>query len=228
MKLIHYYHIYAEGLWRPIVKDHLTALTTSGLAGVGEAEIRIGIVGHPDNREKVKAYLTESGVPYEVHSEAPIGWEQITLDRIDLSEDARILYCHTKGAAFQNSLSVPWRRSMTEGLVYRWRRAVTLLETGNPGQWIPVDAVGCYWLPYNGGPPRHFSGNFWWANTDYLRRLPRPVAASSRWDAEMWVGQGNGLMYDLAVGLPRPGNWLLPTNSPRRRTPKEKIYDYRV
>ena len=223
MKLIHYYHIYADGKWTTPVKEHLSAYVDSGLAR--HCELRLGIVGNPANREDVKNTISRSKVSFEVHSEAPEGWEQITLDRIDLSEDARILYCHTKGAAFQNSLSVPWRRSMTKGLVTNWRFPVYILEMGIPERGIPhFDAVGCYWMPFNGGPPRHFSGNFWWANTDYLRRLPRPCAATSRWDAEMWVGQGNGLMYDLAVGMPRYGNWL----HERRRKVIEAIYDYRV
>lgn len=223
MKLIHYYHIYADGKWTTPVKEHLSAYTKSGLAA--RSELRIGLVGSPTNRESAKEFITRSRVSFEVHAEAPTGWEQITLDRIDLSEDARILYCHTKGAAFQNQLSVPWRRSMTEALVSNWRLPVYILEMGVPEQGIPpVDAVGCYWMPFNGGPPRHFSGNFWWANTDYLRRLPRPVAVTSRWDAEMWIGQGNGLMYDLAVGLPRRGNWL----HERRRKISQKAYDYRT
>ena len=35
-------------------------------------------------------------------------------------------------------------------------------------------------------PLPHFSGNFWWANTNHLRRLG-PITTGEKYDAEWWV-----------------------------------------
>lgn len=205
MSLRHYYHIYADGQWRGPVSDHIDALKKSGLSENLDY-FGVGIVGSLSNRFAVKSYLAEAEVEFSIAVEANLGWEQITLDVIECDDRDKVLYCHTKGAAFPNDHSDQWRRSMTEGVVYRWVRAVDLLENGE------ADAVGCHWMPFYGGPPRHYSGNFWWARGLYLNRISRPVPVNSRWDAEMWMGSGGGLMYDLSIGAPTSGNWLYEEN----------------
>lgn len=202
--LKHWYHVYSEnGNWRGPVEEHIVALKSSGLIDALDY-FGIGIVGNPGSREMVKNYIKSTGVNFDVAIEANLGWEQVTLDVIDCKDEDKIIYAHSKGAGYPNTHSDDWRRSMTEGVVYRWQRAVELLEKN--------DAVGCHWMPFAGGPPRHYSGNFFWARGDYLNRIPRPVSVGSRWDAEMWMGQGYGLMYDLSVGGPMDGNWLFDEN----------------
>lgn len=198
--LKHWYHIYSEGgNWKAPVEEHLIALKKSGLSEALDY-FGVGIVGNLHSRNQVKDFIVKSGIKFDVAVESNLGWEQITLDVIECEDEDKILYAHSKGAAYPNTHSDDWRRSMTEGVVYRWRRAVELLAE--------VDSVGCYWMPYHGGPPRHFSGNFWWCKGEYFNRIPRPVPVNSRWDAEMWVGGGRGLMYDLVSGGPMAGNWL--------------------
>lgn len=198
--LKHYLHVYGDGKWKEPVSEHLEALRKSGLLDALDY-FGIGIVGNPIHRMAVKNFFMSLGVKFSIAVEVNSGWEQVTLDKIECLDSDLILYCHTKGAAYPSDYSDQWRRSMTVGVVYEWQRAVQLLEND-------ADAVGSHWMPFAGGPPRHFSGNFWWARGDYLNRIPRPVSTGSRWDAEMWVGGGHGLMYDLAVGSPTPGNWL--------------------
>jgi hypothetical protein len=65
-----------------------------------------------------------------------------------------------------------------------WRSCVTCLE-GH-------DTVGVQWTTV---PRPHYSGNFWWADSRYLRRLPRPdelpeAARRDRRGAEFWIGCG--------------------------------------
>lgn len=197
--LKHYLHVFADGQWKEPVSEHLDALQKSGLVNALDY-FGVGIVGNPAHRHAVKTYFTSRGIRFSVAIEVNSGWEQVTLDKIECSDSDKVLYCHTKGAGYPSDYSDQWRRSMTVGLVYEWQRAVELLEEN--------DAVGSHWMPLGVGAPRHFSGNFWFARGDYLNRIPRPVSQGSRWDAEMWVGGGHGLMYDLAVGAPTPGNWL--------------------
>jgi hypothetical protein len=188
VKLKHYYHIYAEGRGPHIFKDHYSALTASGLLSKLDF-VGVGIVGQPQNRDLVKRSLP-TGI--EVVVEADKGWEQVTMDAFDLSEPAKILYAHTKGASNPDKLRDMWRESMTNGTVHGWKTCVDLLDQG-------YSAVGCYWRSI---PQQHFSGTFWWATSDYLNTLPRPVLKNTRFDAEMWIGHGvkGARIADLCPG----------------------------
>jgi len=68
---------------------------------------------------------------------------------------------------------------MTEGVVSHWRECVEFLNE--------YDAVGCRWRR---DPWRHFSGNFWWATSEYLSSLA-PISYDHRDNAESWIGQSS-------------------------------------
>jgi hypothetical protein len=46
------------------------------------------------------------------------------------------------------------------------------------------DAVGCNYLE---NPFRHFSGNFWWANSNYIKHLDLIDNTDERHFAEWWI-----------------------------------------
>lgn len=184
--LNHYYHIYADGRWQVPLADHIAALNEAGLMQNLDF-IGVGIVGTKENRESVKSTLPES---FHVIAEEDEGWEHITLREMDFSETAKILYAHTKGAANPSQLQNRWRLSMTNVVVYDWRRCVEVLDE--------MDTVGCFFTP---SPWTHYSGTYWWANTDYLSTLP-PLNYSSRWEAEAWIGKGKGTFGDIGPGHP--------------------------
>jgi hypothetical protein len=54
-------------------------------------------------------------------------------------------------------------------------------------------------LVYN--PALHYSGNFWWAKSNYIKTLSRPedipIILSKRHNAEFWVCNGNSKHYSL-------------------------------
>jgi GR25 family glycosyltransferase involved in LPS biosynthesis/GT2 family glycosyltransferase len=110
--------------------------------------------------------------------------EAPTLDLIRtfaaFNDSACVLYLHTKGAshAHPNPHVADWRRLMLHFLVERHADARAALATH--------DVVGCNLLDR---PQRHFSGNFWWANSRHLKTLP-PVPTSDRHEGEWWVLSG--------------------------------------
>ena len=177
IKLKHFYHLYANGRWQEPFNEHVIALSDSGLMDSLDF-IGVGIVGTGINREKVKKFLPSN---FNIVAESVSGWEQVTHTPLskDLTEPAKILYAHTKGAANNNHNQQSWRREMTEGVVYHWKDCVKLLDE--------YDAVGCRWKR---DPWRHFSGTFWWATSSYLSTLA-PISYARRDDAEAWIGQGN-------------------------------------
>ena len=62
----------------------------------------------------------------------------------------------------------------------------------------------CCGVNYRWWPVNHFSGGFWWANSDYIKTLPEiseidhpgaPQKATLRHNAEFWIGMKNPKMY---------------------------------
>jgi len=48
-------------------------------------------------------------------------------------------------------------------------------------------------------PSWHFSGNFWWAKSDYIKKLPAidSLDREFRWNAELWIGAAGGKLKSL-------------------------------
>lgn len=207
MRLRHFYHVYAEGAWARPVREHIEALVAAKFAG----RITIGLVGPSADRDRARSRLALQFAALR-HCrvdwiERDAGFEQVTLAALhawarDTEEDTAVLYAHTKGAHDVTDWNATWRRSMTRRVVGNWRRCIRLLDDG-------YDAVGCHWLtpekhhapPVYVVPSPFYGGNFWWARSSYLRRLP-PVAAERRHDAEKWIGLGQPRAYDLLPGWP--------------------------
>ena len=109
-----------------------------------------------------------------------------------LHPNCRVFYAHTKGAWSPVDINVRWRRSMTYHTVIMWQDAVRALDDR--------DAAGCHWVQDQHGP-WFLGGTYWWANADYLSRLP-DVPFVSRWSAEHWIGMGDPQVFDLNPGHP--------------------------
>lgn len=85
-------------------------------------------------------------------------------------------YMHTKGASHPDSEPVrDWRRYMQAWFNLGPIRA---LKDG----LADVSGVNYQELPF-----KHFSGNFWWASGEYLRRFPEPTPQEDRMYWEKWV-----------------------------------------
>lgn len=200
--LTHFYHVFADGDWERPLLQHVAALNESGLMDELD-DMFIGIVGSSENRTAVKKVA-----PGFVVAEADTGWEQVTLEQVhdwSKTNDAYVFYAHTKGAWSQDELARQWRISMTYDTVIRWRECVEYLHE--------LDAAGPYWLKSH--EPEHqqheffFAGNFWWARSDYLARLPK-LRYESRFNAEGWIGLGNPKVAVLRKGYSYWGNFWQP------------------
>lgn len=201
----HYYHVWADGDWQQALTEHFDALTKSGLTEHLEF-VRIGLVGSAENCEAVKTAL-----PFgDVVIEADMGWEQVTLTCLrdwvqDHPEGWGILYAHTKGAWNNKKLRHGWRRTMTHDTVTGWRNCVKHLDE--------VDAVGPFWMArfrrHQENRGLFFGGNFWWARSEYLVRLPE-LELDTRFRAEDWIGLKNPDVVSLRDGEPGANNFLKP------------------
>jgi len=85
-----------------------------------------------------------------------------------------VLYLHTKGITrnYDDSRIQDWIDMMLHFLIDE--RCIELLNQ--------YDTLGCNLTQL---PVVHYSGNFWWATTDYLSKLP--VCGADKYASEMWL-----------------------------------------
>lgn len=101
-----------------------------------------------------------------------------------------IYYIHSKGAMTANheikNAAYWWGQYMEEYTINRWKLNVESLDLG-------FDCCGVEW---RNSPYDHFSGNFWWATTEYINKLPNIDTYWNQYKhdrimSEMWIGFGN-------------------------------------
>lgn len=202
----HFYHIYADGQWEQPVEEHLRALKLGLYDNL--TSFNVGIVGSPENRNKVKWFLSLH-CKHTVIAEADSGWEQqtqIPMWEFAQNNEGLILYCHTKGAHDPNEVNVRWRRSMSYWNIIRWQDAVEQLKTHG--------AVGCHWIEPLISMPEHKYGNkmmagtFFWTHANLMRTWPKP-ALTHRHEAEGFIGYGWHQtpfpVYDFTPYFPNTG-----------------------
>ena len=179
-------------------------------------EIRVGIVGPPDQRKVVKEILDNSLVAAKIKVVVTRtnAWEQATLTemyRASQTEDAAYLYAHTKGGSDPSLVKQMWCRSMIFFNIVAWERTLVELEK--------VDCVGTHWLTTEQFPQiadqnnpdgyPYFAGNFWWAKSSHVRELGEPLR-EHRYQAETWIGKREGMtVYDPNPGWPDPSKFVI-------------------
>jgi hypothetical protein len=120
-----------------------------------------------------------------------------------------VCYIHLKGLLRYGDPNVAdWREFMNWGAIERWQDNVTALADH--------DCAGTNW---NTEPWPHFSGNFWWARSDYIKKLdplmhpedklnrqitqfkPHPTEPHWRFDNEAWIGSKDPNYKEIARSL---------------------------
>lgn len=178
------YHVAGMGDWKEVVDEQLQLLQQVGLTG----DIRITYLGK--DLEWLENRLNLYCIDYTIirsdentdHCET---FAMMEIDRLAKVEKTNrpILYMHTKGVSNPGNVSKrAWRHLMEAWVVRRWRINLNFLHM--------YDAVGVNWIQ---GGPQHFSGTFWIASPDWIRRLPpfegyHNTNGSHRYTCELWIG----------------------------------------
>jgi hypothetical protein len=97
-----------------------------------------------------------------------------------------VLYFHTKGITHYTTETESWRAYMEYFCIERWSDCVLKLEEG-------YDCCGTRWHTKTVfGEYPHFSGGFWWANTNYLKTLNDDYFTKDlRYFREFWIGSSD-------------------------------------
>lgn len=124
----------------------------------------------------------------------------IELKKFCDTTDCNVLYLHSKGVTQPYNPGVrDWRDLMVYFNITHWEECVEKLKE--------YDVVGVNWTET---PQKHFSGNFWWATSNYIKSLPDIKLPSLvnyksqfkavygyRQDAEFWIGANNPKAYSM-------------------------------
>lgn len=190
--IIIYYHIAELGEWENIVKEQLDQIHASGLYGRCQ-EIRVSFLGEKHNiikyiRGKVKLIYHSPNIKEYEHPTI----NSLLMFAQGCCQEHYILYIHTKGNSRKNNIHVHnWRRMMMYYLVDNYQKCLPYLET--------YDTIGCNLRPARGYYCKiknethnyHYSGNFWWSKTSYIKTLPYLDKTCNhktyRWLAESWL-----------------------------------------
>jgi GR25 family glycosyltransferase involved in LPS biosynthesis/SAM-dependent methyltransferase/tetratricopeptide (TPR) repeat protein len=105
--------------------------------------------------------------------------------------NVKLLYVHTKGISYKESDPrylpiLDWIKYMLHFLCNKSDNCLELLDI--------YDTLGCDYLDTKWPP--HFSGNFWWATTNYIKTL-KTDSLVDKMSAEWWILSGNSNKYVL-------------------------------
>jgi hypothetical protein len=186
-KIVIFYHMYQINNWQDIFKEHLELLNNSGLIDNIEF-VHLGINGeyvYNGDNKKISCVINK-----DQHLE-----EGSTLKSLysfaNENPGYKILYIHSKGVTNNSKPVEDWRNYMNYFMIEKWKECVKYLEH--------YDSVGCNLSKeHSYGNYPHYSGNFWWANADYINKLNYSYLDDSfRFMREFWIGSGNGKMYEI-------------------------------
>lgn len=182
MKLRGFIHVCQLPGWERSFKLLLDALNSSGLYAASDS-IVCGVVhnGHldtsfADGLPKLRVVDMGNCNKYERPT------LQLMLNEATASGPFYAYYLHTKGLRWWGTSNEGNVRDWIDLMLYwnveQWRNAVQALARG-------YDTYGCN---ESQSPSRHYSGNFWWATSAYLQRLPQDIGTNYL-DPEMWLLQ---------------------------------------
>jgi hypothetical protein len=201
-KIIVFYHIFLCEDVSKIVREQVSKIKKTDL--YRNAEIRIFINDVYDGQYKIDDDVMDSmkqiATSIKIYSE---NWFEIythiQMYNTSLVEDGYFLYMHTKGVTRINHKDEyhsqglysyknveNWRHIMEHFCIENWRHCVDKIKN--------YDLVGCNYIPqFSLWTPPHYSGGFWWANSNFLKRLPDPKSYITneidRFQAEFWIGR---------------------------------------
>lgn len=203
--------------WYEVFAEMLEKMDTSGLIEAAD-EIHLCLNGVLSSMERPLLPLLESSDKFRIRhvNGDPGKWEWPTVNQIKLDCDASdtedyIGYAHLKGLSrpdLKDQKAVDWRHYLSYWIIEQWEDNVNALKEG-------YETSSVNWMD---APWPHYSGNFWWANSNYIRRLnklhdpatiqwgtiseylqpPTPLDTGNfRFEHEAWIGGKEAQRYEV-------------------------------
>lgn len=188
------------GHWQSVFRELWDGILAGGLYDATR-KIHVCVSGSEASfRELKSAYNTCKKIAWTWNGPVIDRFEYPTLDLMhrnaSIQPAHKIWYAHTKGvsADFENPFYKYWRRTLVRSNLYQWQKHCIALDG--------YDTSGESWC-CDPAYPKHYSGNFWWANSTFIRQLeniqhywenPRPdwrPVKHDRFQPEMWLSTRN-------------------------------------
>jgi hypothetical protein len=158
------YHIASMTNWQEVVLEQFGLIR---LAELNQCAIRYTHVGPVEDLKWIECTAREFQIEMVlVRNDVQIlhyeTFAMLEIERLAKCSNEPFLYFHTKGvSAGWHDGKRSWRRLMQREVLAKWKSLLPRLEAS--------DAIGVGWLPCE---RPHFSGNFWLARADWIRKLP--------------------------------------------------------
>ena len=159
-KTIVYFHIATIGNYQEVVNEIFGSLTETNLINVADS-INICIVGNGELNIPIN-WNTKTNRIFDIDIGEFYTLKQIEMYCKNTITNDKILYIHTKGVTSSNNECInDWRKYMLYFNVVQHEQASKELDNYDT---YGVDLVT--------EPTKHYSGNFWWSNSNHIKKLP--------------------------------------------------------
>lgn len=236
--IIIFYHIFCANHWKLIVEDQMTLIKSSGLFKVA-SKIILMIIGSDESYDYIINKYKDNKIEF-LRSKNKYEYPTLELIKNFSSENNfKGLYLHTKGASKEFiGGSYYWGKVMNFYNINLWEYNQTKLND--------YDVVGCnfrkgnmnieeYWGIYSNNiyfldstyHTDHFSGNFWWFNSDYIKELRylSLTEKKNRFNAEWYIFMKNPKYFSWAT-MPQIHNLNKNEYNKFNDLVIKKIYEY--
>jgi hypothetical protein len=177
-------HIATMGVYQEIFDEMMAKIIESNI--LDKVELNVCIAGDGElivkDLKNVKVHKVGRVDEFEFVT------HQFMEDAInETDENIKVLYFSGLGVTGNTVFKKSWRAYLTYFVVTKFEECIKALDEG-------YDVCGADWRT---NPVPHFSGNFWWANSTYLKTLPKiqtlnkpnsPRVLTLRHNAEMYIG----------------------------------------
>lgn len=221
-----YYHVTLIGKYFDITLDIFDEIERSGLMDECEG-IYIGVLGDAKElqnfMELIERYPKAKVINYHTDKQY-YEWHTISKIKEDADNLPRFyaLYLHSKGVTSENENDSKfrqfWADYMTYWMVTKWKQWYHALDLRDlDDHYVGYDASAVRVVPARKsiGHTTHGSGNFWSANSEYIKTL-KLVKENTYYDgqnpytgghsAETWVWSGQPIIYTpcqmFQIGFP--------------------------
>ena len=197
-----FFHVYIKNDFSHILLDKLKKLKASGLYERVD-KIYLTLFGDIEYHQEFLTDLKDlySKIEYVLISNKEFNNEADTFNFMlkkaeSYEKNTPMLYIHTKGASHTHPILKKninaWVRYLDLYTINKWEECLAGLDDN--------DAAGGFYVE----DPKHFQGNFWWANSSYLKNLPRVnnlnITHLNR--GEFWILSNTDKVYALSGKTP--------------------------
>ena len=194
--IIGFIHVCMVNEFFEIFKEQISLIIKYGLYDVSRV-INVGCVGSEENKLLIEEYIKAfPKVRIAAYSPDIKQYEYITLRVLkktaDLSPDFYGFYIHSKGVSWpKHEGGKYWRDYMNYYNLQKWELNTRMLDLGYETSGVKMITRG-----YD----HHYSGNFFWFKSKYVRECLRPIEkldTTNRFQAEFWICSGKPVAATL-------------------------------